>query len=103
MRKAPVSGTQSVRRALHMLRILAHNNATGLSLKELTEESGLERATAHRLITCLVEESFASRERKTKRYFVGIDAMQVGASMLGSRSISDTLRPLVMRLARLSG
>lgn len=86
-----------------MLRVLAENSPNGLNLKELTEVSGLERSTAHRLIACLVEECFASRDPKTRRYSVGMDAMQVGLSALGSQSISETLRPLVMRLTRLSG
>lgn len=103
MRKQAVSGTQSIRRALHLLRILAEHSPTGLNLKELTLVSGLERSTAHRLITCLVEECFASRDAATRRYHVGMDAMQIGLSAVGSQSITDMLRPLIMRLARLSG
>lgn len=86
-----------------MLRLLAEHSPDGLNLKELTEVSGLERSTAHRLIACLVEECFASRDPKSRRYSVGMDALQVGLSALGSQSISDILRPLVMRLTRISG
>lgn len=103
MRKDPVPGTQSIRRTLQMMRLLAENNPTGLSLKELTEASGLERSTAHRLISCLVEECFANRDPKTRRYHVGMDAMQIGLSAIGGQTITDALRPLIMRLARLSG
>lgn len=96
-------GTQSIRRTLQMMRLLAENNPTGLSLKELTQASGLERSTAHRIISCLVEECFASRDPKTRRYHVGMDAMQIGLLAIGGQTITDTLRPLIMRLTRLSG
>ncbi|AEC20816.1 IclR family transcriptional regulator [Pusillimonas sp. T7-7] len=97
------SGTQSIRRVLHMLRLLAQHEASGLSLQEITTLSGLERSTAHRIITCLAAENFARKEPESKRYYLGIDAMQVGFSAMQRVPIVDTLRPLAKRLCRLSG
>lgn len=102
LRKTP-AGTQSIRRALEMLRVLAEHNNKGLSLKELTDTTGLGRSTAHRLISCLVDEGFAMRESLTKRYHIGLDALQVGLSAVSETSVTDSLRPLIMRLARMSG
>src|SRR5699024_10157157 len=97
------SGTQSIRRALEMLRVLAEHNHNGLSLKELMETTGLGRSTAHRLISCLVDEGFAMRESLNKRYHIGLEALQIGLSAVSESSIIDSLRPLIMRLARISG
>lgn len=96
------SGTQSVRRVLHLLRLLAQHEASGLSLQELTAHSGLERSTAHRIISCLAEENFAHKDPDTKRYHLGIDAMQMGFSAMQRVPVADTLRPLAKRLCRLS-
>ncbi len=96
------SGTQSVRRVLHLLRLLAQHEALGLSLQELTTYSGLERSTAHRIISCLIEENFARKDPDSKRYYLGIDAMQMGFSAMQRVPIADTLRPLAKRLCRLS-
>ena len=93
---------QSIRRALQLLRLLAQNNPHGLSLKELTAQSGLERSTAHRLVSALVEEDFVYRNPDTSRYQVGIDAIHIGLSAVGNTSITERLNPLVMRLVRLA-
>ncbi|NYT85180.1 IclR family transcriptional regulator [Pollutimonas harenae] len=95
-------GTQSIRRVLHMLRLLAQHEASGLSLQEITSFSGLERSTAHRIITCLAAENFARKDTESKRYYLGIDAMQIGFSAMQRVPIADTLRPLAKRLCRLS-
>ncbi|MFA7668993.1 MAG: helix-turn-helix domain-containing protein [Burkholderiaceae bacterium] len=102
-RNTSTGGTQSIRRALHLLRLLAQNDRHGLSLQQLTAMSGLERSTAHRLISCLVEEQFARRSPDDRRYYLGIDAMQVGFSAMHRAPIADTLLPLAKRLCRLSG
>jgi|SRR5690625_3235315 len=105
MRKQTTSpaGTQSIRRALEMMRVLAEHNNKGLNLKELMEITGLGRSTAHRLISCLVDEGFAMRESLTKRYHIGLEALQIGLSAVSETSVTDSLRPLIMRLARISG
>lgn len=95
------AGTQSIRRALHLLRLLAQHDSRGLSLQQIIGLSGLERSTAHRLLSCLVEEHFARRTDE-RLYHLGVDAMQVGFSAMHRVPIADTLRPLAKRLCRLS-
>lgn len=97
------SGTQSIRRVLDILRLLAQHESQGLDLRELVEHSGLERSTTHRLISCLVDENFAHRDPHTKRYHIGIDAMYIGFASMHRTPVAETLRPLVKRLSRLSG
>lgn len=95
-------GTQSIRRVLQLLRLLAQHDQEGLTLQEIIARSGLERSTAHRLVSCLAEEHFA-RRADDRRYYLGIDAMQIGFSAMHRVPIADTLRPLTKRLSRLSG
>ncbi|MBV6306451.1 helix-turn-helix domain-containing protein [Candidimonas humi] len=95
-------GTQSIRRALHLLRLIAQNEDSGLSLQELTQLSGLERSTAHRVVACLMDENFVRKDAASKRYELGIDAMQIGFSAMHRIPIADELRPLAKRLCRLS-
>lgn len=97
------NGTQSIRRALEMLRVISEHNNQGLSLQKLTTITGLGRSTAHRLVSCLVEEGFAMRESMTKRYHVGLESLQIGLSAISETSVTDSLKPLIMRLARIAG
>jgi len=103
MDNTPKTGTQSIRRVLHLLRLLAEHDAQGLTLQDVMAQANLERSTAHRLLSCLVDENFAQRDAASRRYYLGIDAMQMGFSAMYRAPIADTLRPLAKRLCRLSG
>ncbi len=96
-------GTQSMRRALGLLRVLAQHQEEGIDLQGVMAETGLERSTAHRLLSCLLEEQFAERDGKTRRYRLGVDSMQLGFAALRRTPLLDALRPFAQKLARLSG
>lgn len=96
-------GTQSMRRALGLLRVLAQHQEDGIDLQGVMNASGLERSTAHRLLSCLLEEQFAERDNRTRRYRLGVDSMQLGFAALRRTPLLDALRPFAQKLARLSG
>ncbi|ANY16135.1 IclR family transcriptional regulator [Bordetella pseudohinzii] len=96
-------GTQSMRRALGLLRLLARHQEDGIDLQGVMRESGLERSTAHRLLSCLLEEQFAERDSQSRRYRLGVDAMQLGFASLRRTPLLDALRPFAQKLARISG
>jgi DNA-binding IclR family transcriptional regulator len=97
------SGTQSLRRALMVLRLLGRHQEDGLTLAQVTEHSKLERSTAHRLLTCLVEEGFAERQVRGKIYRLGIDAVQLGTAGMRRMPLLDQYGGLLQKLARISG
>ena len=97
------AGAQSLRRALQLLRLLADHHEDGITLTAVMQASQLERSTAHRLLSCLVEEQFAERDPDSKAYRLGIEAMQMGFSSMRRVPLVDSLRPLMQKLARMSG
>ena len=104
MDKATVTaGAQSLRRSLNLLRLLAEHHEAGITLTQAMEASGLERSTVHRLLSCLAEEQFAERDPETRSYRLGIDAMQLGFSSMRRVPLVDSYRPLMQKLARMSG
>ena len=96
-------GAQSLRRALQLLRLLAAHQEDGIRLTDAMAATGLERSTAHRLLSCLVEEQFAERNPADKVYRLGVDAMQLGFAAMRRVPLTDSCRPLMQRLARISG
>ena len=97
------SGAQSLRRALQLLRLLGKHQESGLTLMQTIEQSGLERSTVHRLLSCLVEEGFAEREEIGKAYRLGIEAVQLGTAGMRHMPLLDRYRSLLKKLARISG
>lgn len=97
------AGAQSLRRALNLLRLLAEHHEDGIRLPEVMQASGLERSTAHRLLSCLVEERFAERDATGRSYRLGVEAMQLGFASMRRVPLVDTCRPPMQKLARMSG
>jgi DNA-binding IclR family transcriptional regulator len=98
----PVAGTQSIRRALTLLRLVAKHRDDGVRLAQLVRESGLDRGTAHRLLKCLVEEQFVDRA-DDNLYYLGPEAVLMGSLMPRPTSLLTRFLPVLRRVARISG
>ncbi|RYE77667.1 MAG: IclR family transcriptional regulator, partial [Oxalobacteraceae bacterium] len=92
-----------MRRSLQVLRVLGRHQEEGISVTDVIAETRLERSTAHRLLTCLVEERFAEKDPTTRRYRLGMDAMQLGLASLRRAPLVASYQPLMQRVARMSG
>lgn len=103
MKSQNISGTQSLRRALQLLRLIGAHHVQGMKLTEVVEQSGLERSTAHRLLACLCEEQFTEKSPHTKRYHLGLASMQIGYESSQRLPLVENCRPVMQRLARISG
>lgn len=101
--KAPITGVQSATRILSLLRIVGAHRGDGIRLRDVTELSGLDRSTAHRMLACLVDEGFVERIDSTKLYRLGLEALQWGFSSNGLATVVDRLRPMMQRLSRQTG
>jgi hypothetical protein len=58
-------GTQSIQRALAVLRILATARESGLGLSEISMHAGLTRPTTHRILTVLGQHSTALQSQRS--------------------------------------
>ena len=77
-------GTQSLQRAMTILRTLAQQSPVGVGLTQVAARTGLNPATAHRLLACLVEEGMVAREPAGRKlYKLGPFALGLGPD--GSR------------------
>ena len=64
-------GTQSIQRAVAVLRILAAARETGLGLTEISMHAELTRPTTHRILSVLIAEGIVEQRPGTRRYVVG--------------------------------
>lgn len=75
------NGTQSVRRALALLRAFGRD-APALGVTELAARVGLHKSTAHRLAATLAGEGFLRRDAATGRYSLGEGLYRVAAAFV---------------------
>ena len=72
-------------------------------LADIAEGSGVNKATALRLLDSLIGEGFVVRDEATKRYALGDEALALGIAMQGRDHIRDRARPTLLRLAASTG
>jgi DNA-binding IclR family transcriptional regulator len=99
MRQA--SDSNSAQKVCRILRVLS--TPQPLRLADIADASGVNKATALRLLDTLIAEGFVVRDEVTKRYLLGDEALALGIAMQGRDHIRDRARPALMRLAALSG
>jgi DNA-binding IclR family transcriptional regulator len=81
MVEANVDGTQAIRRAAAILRLIGQGSSQGIGLAAITKALNLPRSTAHRILKCLVEEGLVGHEPEKRRYVVGQLTYELGLTV----------------------
>src|SRR2546423_14303026 len=74
------SGTQSIERAIHLMKLLATRGKFGWGLTDLARRSSLDKATVHRILGCLEAERLGSRDSQGHRCVPGPWMVDLGRS-----------------------
>lgn len=101
--RALASGTQSIQRAVQLLRLLTLHNRIGLRLVDLHRKAGLERSTTHRILQSLVNERLATQDQSSKRYHLGPFVYEMGLAAAPRSQLRDLCHTHLRALAELSG
>jgi len=98
----PYAGTQSVRRAIALLKMFSDEHPEW-GLSELAREIGLNKTTAYRLLTALQSEGMVARSPLTEGWRLGPEAITLGALALRSNDLVSAARPELEALVRETG
>lgn len=97
------SGTQSVERAVLLLKELAARGEFGWQLQDLSAHCGLDRSTTHRLLACLVRERLVQQHRTHGRYLPGPLLFEFGLSLPAYPAFQATCSAPLNRIAKRLG
>lgn len=100
---ARLSGTQSIERALLLLREIAAHNRTGSRLLDLATRTGLQRPTVHRMLKCLTLEGMVQQDPDTHRYYLGSMVFELGLTAAPRFNLRDICHPAMTRIADATG
>jgi DNA-binding IclR family transcriptional regulator len=95
------SSTNSIQKVCRILKILS--TPQPLRLTDISEASGVNKATAMRLLETLIEEGFVERDERKKVYSLGEESATLGIAMYGRNHIRHRARSALLRLADISG
>ena len=100
---APASaaaGTQSLARAIKLLRVLATRGEIGWRLSDLAAACSLDKGTAHRILSALVAERLVQQRPGDRRYLPGPFLFELGLSLPGQHAFQTSAEAKLENWAR---
>lgn len=98
----PPKGAQAALRAIRLLKCFSTEQSQ-MSLVKISNISGLNKTTVHRLLRALQSEGFIERDSVTAEYRLGAGLMALGVQALTSSDLRRRVRPLLQALANNTG
>jgi DNA-binding IclR family transcriptional regulator len=99
----PVTGTQSVERALTLLSLVGRGGDDGVTLAAVVTESGLEKPTARRLLMALIRARLIEQDPGTRRYRLGQEVYVLGTLAARRHGLLEQAAESLRRLSGTTG
>ena len=96
-------GTQSIERAVTVLRMLATRERFGWGLTELAAACNLKKATTHRILARLERERLVHKRPGGERYFLGALLGELAMSIPGFTAFAQQAQDFMTDVARTHG
>src|SRR4051812_33671562 len=93
-------GTQSLERAVLIMKKLAERGGLGWRLLDLAQHCGIERTTTHRILTALVRQRLAEQRPGDRRYVPGPLLFELGLSVPAYSGFQAACAAPLSRLVR---
>jgi DNA-binding IclR family transcriptional regulator len=97
------TGTQSVDRALRLLKLVARAPHEGFRLADLANACDLDRATAHRLLSSLAANGLVEQDLSSRRYMLGLEFFSLAAAASNRYDLGEVARDALVTLAEETG
>ena len=94
--------SNALERGLHAIELLA-GKSTGLALQQVAEALDIPPSATHRMLNCLVEQGFVRQDHQHGNYVLALKVVSLAFKHLSQSNIVDLAKPILDRLARLSG
>ena len=101
-RPQPYPGTQSVLRAMSLLKAF-DDERREWGLADLAREVGLNKTTTFRLLTALESEGMVAKRPSTETYILGPEIVVLGGRALRNSDLRTLAKPELAQMAAASG
>lgn len=89
---------EALARGLEVLSLFSRERST-LAMSEVVELSGLNKATAYRVLSTLEDTGFLQRDAKTKRYSPSLKVLTLGFTAINNLDVKQVARPYLEQLS----
>ena len=96
-------GTQSLARGIKLLRIVATRPLVGWRLSDLAVACEQDKATVHRMLSCLVEERFLEQRSNDRHYLPGPLMYELSMALPNHANFQRCAEPILTEFANRAG
>jgi DNA-binding IclR family transcriptional regulator len=93
-------GTQAIRRAVAILKVIASSRYPGVTLDDVSSAMQLSRSTTHRILKCLAAEGLVDQDDSKRRYTIGRLTYDLSLSVVHDFEFAAQWSGLVDRIAQ---
>ena len=93
------SGTQSIERAVRLLREVAVKGRFGWRLSDLASFCEIDKGTVHRVLACLVRERLVQQRASDRHYILGPLLYELGLSLPGHNAFPQACKDRLTKFA----
>lgn len=101
--RGAASASQTLDRAIHLVRLISGARGGGLALSDLVRLTGLTKPTTRRLLISLIDNGMVEQDLENRRYHLGPEAYAFGVIAAERFGIHRLAADSLVRLATLSG
>ncbi|KQW54291.1 IclR family transcriptional regulator [Variovorax sp. Root411] len=101
--RGAASASQTLDRAIHLVRLISAARGTGLALSDLVRLAGLTKPTTRRLLVSLIDNGMVEQDLENRRYHLGPETYAFGVIAAERFGIHRLAADSLARLAALSG
>lgn len=94
--------SSTIVRAMSVLRGVAEASGS-VGVKDIADRLGLPMSTTHRLLDLLVEAGYVDRDKKRRRYLLGLEFFRLAALVAHKTTMASIVQPGLDQLAAESG
>lgn len=94
------TGTQSLGRGIKLMRMIASRPEFGWRLSDLAAACNLDKATVHRMLTCMVEERLVEQRARDRHYLPGPLMYELGLALPDRAQFQRRAEAAVQAFAR---
>lgn len=98
----PTSSVQSLDRAFDLLELLCRSS-NGLTITELSAETGLHKSTVHRLLAAMCARGYVQHDMSSSAYHAGMRLCEMSGYVIENLDITERARKPLENLRRISG
>lgn len=97
------TGTQSLTKAIRLMRAVAARPQFGWRLSDLSAASGMDKATVHRMLSCMVEERLVIQRASDRHYLPGPFMFELGLALPDAMHFQRAAETCVNAFAKRTG